>query len=214
MPSNPNNPCSRCGGFPRAKSSAKCSKCQREYNREYRQSHPEAERRKYNKWLQSHRETRRAINLAYSRRHPDRMLARSKRYFESHPEKARQYTAKYRETHRAKRREAGRDYMRRNRVKCNINWHRRRARLRSNGGSYTPLEWQALCEQYDYTCLRCGKQAPDIKLTVDHVIPIVKGGTNAIENLQPLCLECNSAKHDDVIDYRTMPVPKQLRLWD
>lgn len=78
--------------------------------------------------------------------------------------------------------------------------HRRRARKLGNGGSYTAEEWQALCAFYDYRCLCCKEQKP---LTVDHVIPISKGGSSDISNLQPLCRSCNSSKHDNTIDYRS-----------
>jgi 5-methylcytosine-specific restriction endonuclease McrA len=61
-------------------------------------------------------------------------------------------------------------------------------------GSHTLTEWQALKAQYSYRCLCCGKAEPLIKLTEDHVIPVTKGGSNAIDNLQPLCGPCNSAK--------------------
>jgi len=47
-------------------------------------------------------------------------------------------------------------------------------------------------------CLKCGSD----KIALDHVIPIVKGGLNEIDNLQPLCKKCNSSKGDKIIDYR------------
>lgn len=78
----------------------------------------------------------------------------------------------------------------------------RRTRKRNASGSYTAAEWQALKEKYDFTCLCCGRREPEIKITVDHIIPIVKGGSNNIENLQPLCLSCNSSKQAKTIDYR------------
>lgn len=40
-------------------------------------------------------------------------------------------------------------------------------------------------------CINCGATE---HLTVDHIIPIHKGGTNEQDNLQTLCGKCNSSK--------------------
>lgn len=76
--------------------------------------------------------------------------------------------------------------------------HRRRARL-AGGGSFTRDEWLMMCEQYNHRCVCCGKRR---KLTVDHIVPISRGGRNTIDNLQPLCMPCNRRKRANAIDYR------------
>jgi len=72
--------------------------------------------------------------------------------------------------------------------------------VRGAEGSYTQEEWIRLCEKYDNKCLRCGSK--NSKLTVDHIVPISKGGSNNITNIQPLCFSCNASKQDKTIDYR------------
>jgi hypothetical protein len=48
---------------------------------------------------------------------------------------------------------------------------------------------------YNYTCPACGfYDEYGFHLTVDHIVPIAKGGTNDIENLQCLCQTCNMIK--------------------
>lgn len=54
-------------------------------------------------------------------------------------------------------------------------------------------------------CQLCGRGIEDgVKLHVDHIFPVAKGGTNDIENLQTLCQECNSGKSDKVYNFSTM----------
>lgn len=50
-----------------------------------------------------------------------------------------------------------------------------------------------------YRCLCCFSED---NLTIDHVIPISKNGSNEIDNFQTLCKSCNSRKSRKIIDYR------------
>lgn len=80
---------------------------------------------------------------------------------------------------------------------------KRRAQWNNAEGSFTGDEWETLCARYDYKCLACRKKKP---LTVDHIKPLDKGGSNYIDNIQPLCKSCNSSKGSREIDYRqTLP---------
>lgn len=58
---------------------------------------------------------------------------------------------------------------------------------------------EAVFELHGRACLCCGSTE---KISIDHVIPVNKGGENCISNYQPLCVPCNSRKSDRIIDYR------------
>lgn len=65
----------------------------------------------------------------------------------------------------------------------------RRSRLKGAEGSYTVQQWTERCEEYDSKCAYCRKRR---KLTVHHVKPLSKGGSNYIDNIVPACGSCNS----------------------
>lgn len=79
-------------------------------------------------------------------------------------------------------------------------YHNKRAKLLGIEGTFTNSEWKSLCLKTGKKCLKCGDDKST--LTVDHIIPFSKGGTNYIENIQPLCKNCNSQKHTESTDYR------------
>lgn len=45
-----------------------------------------------------------------------------------------------------------------------------------------------------HTCQYCGAKAPDVALTIDHVMPVSLGGDDKPGNLVTACRECNSGK--------------------
>jgi hypothetical protein len=52
----------------------------------------------------------------------------------------------------------------------------------------------AIFARDQFTCRYCGEQPPRVKLTIDHVIPVVEGGTSDDENLITACEACNGGK--------------------
>lgn len=81
------------------------------------------------------------------------------------------------------------------------NAHRRRDRKINNGDvSYITKDVvKYIYEKYNSTCLCCGSKS---KLSIDHIVPVTKGGLSTVDNLQLLCMLCNIRKSTKIIDYR------------
>lgn len=82
---------------------------------------------------------------------------------------------------------------------------RRRAVLLSASVGFVPSNpKQALIDLYGNSCMNPRCPTPDSPLTIDHVIPLTKGGSHGLDNFQLLCKSCNSAKGNySSVDYRT-----------
>ena len=65
--------------------------------------------------------------------------------------------------------------------------------------THTEAEWLAVKAKYPF-CVKCGCKHRD--LHKDHVRSIFNGGSDGVDNLQPLCMTCNSSKNYMSIDYR------------
>lgn len=71
-------------------------------------------------------------------------------------------------------------------------------------GTHTEAEWDELCMEFGYRCVRCGIHAIDLlseALTKDHVIPLFMGGCDCVQNLQPFCPHCNFGKGADIFNW-------------
>lgn len=76
---------------------------------------------------------------------------------------------------------------------------RRRQSEREVAGTLTDANIKTLFEMYP-NCLKCGSTD---NLSIDHIVPISRGGSNYFSNLQVLCRSCNSGKgNHHSTDYR------------
>jgi len=173
-----------------------CKACMSEYNKEHYTAHKEERLKQTDAYRRAHLEMSRACSKKWKETHPVQYMvgiAKSR-------QTKREYTKKWIANNRERYLRKFREWRHKNREKVIATAHRRRAKVLSLPGKFTGQEWKALKEKYGHRCLRCGKQG--IQLTADHVIPVTKGGTNFIDNIQPLCKPCNSGKHVNAVDYR------------
>lgn len=178
--------------------------------RKWHEEHPDyikqwyAEHREYmrehdREYHALHREERNAQSHAYYLANRTGRLAKQRQYYLEHKEERDTYAARRRQEHKEEIRATIDAWRRRNPEMVKTQSNRRRARKAQAEGSYTAEDWLAILDKYGHKCLKCGTTE---NITVDHIIPLSKGGTNYPDNLQPLCAHCNSSKKTRYADYR------------
>jgi uncharacterized protein YdaU (DUF1376 family) len=81
-------------------------------------------------------------------------------------------------------------------------------------GTHTAVEWVTLVDICGARCVMCGTPGVErlggIFLVKDHILPIFLGGSDGIDNIQPLCSKCNSSKGPNTKDLRPDGWKKRL----
>lgn len=172
---------------------------QRERHQESYQKNKEHVKAKGKQSYQKNRDKALANRREYRLKNPEKIKATRAKYIAKNRDVINQKKIEYVKANPEKVKTRKAIYQRTHPDVCNASRHRYRTRKSKAGGQYTSQQWQELCEHYGQICLCCRKKR---KLTADHIIPVSKGGTSDINNIQPLCKPCNSKKGDRVIDFR------------
>jgi 5-methylcytosine-specific restriction endonuclease McrA len=146
-----------------------------EARRKYYEEHKEQISEYKKIWMANNKESVDASKRNYYELNRDEVIARSKKWGEDNPENVRQ-------------------------AKAN-NSRKRRAARHASRGNFTAEEFEALRDAYGNRCLACGDT--EAVLEADHVVPLTRGSTDDISNIQPLCGSCNRKKFVAIIDYRS-----------
>ena len=163
----------------------------KKYDKAYHQKNVTKKRLAAATWRKAHPDRVRSSASSYYIAHRDELIQRATLRQRNNPSRAHRYTAKWRRNNPAKA----------------AFLSRRNKQLRRHAhGTHTWQEWQTLKATHDFRCLACGGREPKIILTEDHVIPISRGGSDSIDNIQPLCKSCNCKKFLNTTDYRISPV--------
>lgn len=87
--------------------------------------------------------------------------------------------------------------------RISISTHKRRALKNGNGGSYTSIDIQAKLQKQKGHCYWCKIKFG--KYTIDHYVPLSRGGSNWPKNIVLACWPCNLSKGNKL--------PDEFRTW-
>jgi len=171
-----------------------CKDCKHDRQKDYRLRAKEKIAAYLKGYRSGHKEEAAAYMKAYRQKNGDRLNARARERRRESPEAAASAVANTRRwKHNHPERAAALNSARR---------RRQRAARVGVEGDLTVGAWAKVKRAFDHTCLWCGAKEPEIVLSMDHIVPLSMGGRHSAENIQPLCVSCNSRKGVQTLDFR------------
>ncbi len=151
------------------------------------------------RWARANPEKEKERKKLWEIANPERKLAHGKKWRAANPDKVSRKNKSYKTKHaeRLKPINLARalKWAKDNPDKKRIQIQLRRSRKQGADGTHTFEQLTELLVKQQFRCIGCDVLLAENR-TIDHIIPLSKGGSNWISNLQWLCGPCNSCKHD------------------
>ena len=161
----------------------------------YRENNTEKRRADLKRWRQQNGDRERAQQKAARAANPEKQCRTNPAYYAANREKELARSKAYQGANKQSVAAKQKEWKAANREAVNAIRNNRRAREMAAEGKYTKGDVERLLAVQKGKCAECRK---GIKggYHVDHIVPLIKGGTNWPNNLQLLCQRCNNKKYD------------------
>ena len=176
-------------------------------SREYARQHPEEHRARYERWAEANQERRLAYYREYNETHREerRTLDRVRHAKETPEFRAHWYRRRvvyfrrYVAEHADRMAHNSREWRRRKPWMHAETQARRRA-CKFNAPRVEVIRRLALIERDKWTCYLCQCICTVENVTLDHIVPLVRGGSHTADNLRVACRSCNARKGTKLLD--------------
>jgi len=166
--------CRRCGEKKEQRAKGLCANC---YEYEWRRANPEKAKAIQDRWRQRHPKEARAKSYRWAKRNPEKKKAQKRRWYQRHREEIKARV---------------RHYKRENPHKVAALTARRSAQKRNLPVDLTAEDARRILAVG--RCFYCGQNFPRSEFTLDHFLPLSKGGGTTKANIIAACQPCNSSK--------------------
>lgn len=168
-----------------------CKACCSEYVRAWKRANKEKLLEQKRAYRQANKEKIADYKREYRQANKEKIAEKQRAYQQSNKEKLAEYNRAYRKDNKEKLAEYHRAYWKTEAGKDNSRRARNARRARKCGAAGFH-DFAASLEIYGDKCALCGDA--EAKLTVGHIIPLSKGGSNWQWNIRPECASCNCSK--------------------
>lgn len=181
-----------------------CKKCRKEQRKEYYKKNIDKEKEYY----QNNKEQKKEYKKKWHKKNRDRIKEHKKEYYENNKEYFKHYHKEYRLNNKDKIREQSKKYYKtlKGQVIAFNCRQKRRLREQTQGNGITTNQWLECMNFFNWKCAYSdnyiGGNENQNTRSLDHIIPLAKGGENEIWNLVPMYKPYNSSKQDkDLLEW-------------
>ena len=203
----------RVFGVPPKSCSEECRKAYRSREaKKYREKNKEAIALRMKKWRSENAESIKEYNSKYYKENPEYFERKNREWNAANAEAVAEYNYKWYRENIEVAKNASKRWRLSNPDKVRTYQSNRRSLKRNAWVEDVSLD--VLLEESDWTCGICREPIPKevnygspLYPSLDHIIPLSKGGEHSYANTQPAHFSCNTRKRDKIEGWESLPSP-------